>query len=300
MQATIRGIYAGGGASLIAISFVIWGIIPLYFARVVESSVLELLVFRLSFGVLTMWLLSRMSKECNVLKRIVNNPRSFFLSLCMSMTYLISWMSFIWAITNGYVLQASLAFFMTPIFNILFGVVFFKERLTFRQCVATFLVLIGLLYMIAMRGSLPWIALMTSSTFALYSFIRKLIVAGDSNFGSLWFEACIQLLLIVMFLFFSGNFDLFYNYRINDFVWNLLGAFLTQVPLVLFCLGLPHTPLNQVAFLQYIEPTLAFFIGYFFLKEILDFTTLIAFLFVWAAIIVLVVPRLNKKVAIKK
>lgn len=70
-------------------------------------------------------------------------------------------------------LDASLGYYINPLFNVLLGMLFLSEKLRRLQWWAVGLAAIGVAIQIIAFGSLPWIALVLASSFAIYGLIRK-------------------------------------------------------------------------------------------------------------------------------
>ncbi|MEX6399438.1 hypothetical protein AB6E88_21045 [Providencia hangzhouensis] len=86
----------------------------------------------------------------------------------------ISWTTFIYALTHGQVLAASLGYFINPLFSILLGVSF-ANGLFLQKKWLLFLFVRGSVYQIWQYGELPILALVMGSAFAVYGLIRKFI-----------------------------------------------------------------------------------------------------------------------------
>jgi chloramphenicol-sensitive protein RarD len=67
----------------------------------------------------------------------------------------------------------------------------------------------------------------------------------------------------------------------------------TILPLAFYATAVKHLPLSTVGFLQYIGPTIQFFVGVFWLNESMDYVRLTGFVFVWIGVVIFVVPRKN-------
>lgn len=61
----------------------------------------------------------------------------------------------------------------TPLFNLLLGILVFKERFNFLQSLAHLLALCGVLNYLWGFGELPWISLGLAGTFSIYGMLRK-------------------------------------------------------------------------------------------------------------------------------
>ena len=85
----------------------------------------------------------------------------------------INWFTYIWAVNAGYVVEASLGYFINPLVNFLLGVIFFGEKLRRGQVAAVVLAVLGVVYLTVSYGSLPWISLVLAFTFGMYGLIKK-------------------------------------------------------------------------------------------------------------------------------
>ena len=152
-----------------------WGVFPLYFKAVASVPPLEVLAHRAlwSFAMLAiiMGTLGRWSELRQDLR-----SRKLMLMLGLSTLFIAAnWLVFIYAVSSGHVLQASLGYFINPLANVLLGVVFLHERLRPRQVLSISLAVIGVLMLITFVGEVPWIALTLAMTFSSYALMRKLM-----------------------------------------------------------------------------------------------------------------------------
>lgn len=222
--------------------------------------------------------------------RLRSEPRQLGLILLAGPVMSISWCMFTWCLTTGQVLATSLAFFMTPLFNIVFAVLFLKEKLTPQKHLAVALALAGLAYMLFSYGQLPWFSLIMGANFALYGLLKKK-VHYDAGV-SLYLEALVQLpvaLLIIGALAVSGA----SQFVAGDWTERLLlmgSAPATLLPVGLFCYGMMRTRMSTVGLLQYIEPSLAFLLAIFWFGETPDPVKSVGFAFVWAGLLVSLLP----------
>lgn len=196
-----------------------------------------------------------------------------------------NWGAFIWAVTNGYVLEASLGYFMGPLINVALGMIFLGERLRRAQWVAVGLALIGVLIPLVASESLPVIGLFLATSFSFYALVRKkLDVDGKTGlfleaamvapFGlaaAIWFEA-------------TGR-GTFLEASWQPFLLIFSGTVFTAGVLLLFSLGARRLPLSTLGLMQYIAPTLQFIIG-LAQGEAFGADRAAAFLFIWSGLAV--------------
>jgi chloramphenicol-sensitive protein RarD len=198
----------------------------------------------------------------------------------------INWLTYIWAVNAGFIVETSLGYFINPLFSVLLGVVFFRERLRPWQWAAIALATAGVVYLTYAYGSLPWIALTLAATFGAYGLVKKTAPLGSLH--GLTLETGVLLMPAIVFLVYSdraGNGALFNSGAISHAL--LMGAgIITAVPLLLFSSAARRIPLSLIGILQYIAPTLQLLIGVMVYQEPFTTTKFLGFGMVWAALII--------------
>jgi chloramphenicol-sensitive protein RarD len=199
----------------------------------------------------------------------------------------VNWGTYIWAVNNGNIVESSLGYFINPLLNVLLGVVILRERLEAGQWLAVAIAACGVGYMTARVGSLPWIALVLASTFAVYALLKKQLVAVGP-IESLTVEVSLLLVPTLVFLTVvgvggSGSF-VASGPRIT--VLLILTGVATAVPLLLFGAAAHRIKLSTIGVLQYIAPSMQFLIGVFVYDESVTRDELIGFVLVWIALAV--------------
>ncbi|PJG58772.1 EamA family transporter RarD [Aeromonas cavernicola] len=278
------------GTSSAALSFVLWGMLPLYYQFMPEVNMWELLSQRILWSAVLLGGMFMLLGRHLPWDRLRSEPYQLGLILLAGPIMSISWCMFTWCLTTGQVLATSLAFFMTPLFNIVFALLFLREKLTPQKYVAVVLALVGLAYMLCSYGQLPWFSLILGANFACYGLLKKKIHYDTGT--SLYLETLIQLpvaLLLIGWLAWHGE-GLFINGDAHD-KWLLIGsAPVTLLPVALFCYGVVRTRMSTVGLLQYIEPSLAFLLAIYWFGEVVDPIKSVGFLFVWAGLLASLLP----------
>lgn len=278
------------GPGSAALSFVLWGMLPLYYQFMPEVSMWELLSHRVLWSVVLLGGIFLLLGTSLPWARLRAEPRQLGLILLAGPVMSISWCMFTWCLTTGQVLATSLAFFMTPLFNIVFAVLFLKEKLTPQKHLAVALALAGLAYMLFSYGELPWFSLVMGANFAFYGLLKKK-VRHDAGV-SLYLESLVQLpvaLLILGYLAAQGS-SLFATGDWGDRLLLMGSAPATLLPVGLFCYAVARTRMSTVGLLQYIEPSLAFLLAIFWFGETPDPVKSVGFAFVWAGLLVSLLP----------
>jgi chloramphenicol-sensitive protein RarD len=266
-------------------AFGIWGLFPLYFHRLHEVSAVQVIAHRIVWSCLFVLAWIGQRGEFPTLRATLAD-RSLVWRLAMSATLItINWLTYVWGVTHGHVVETSLGYFMGPLVNVLLGVVLLSERLSPAQWSAVALAVAGVGYLTVMTGSLPWIALTLAFSFATYGLIRK-IVKVESLPG-----LATETLLLVPF---AGAYLLWcesagigaLGHAAPAFDALLIGSGpLTAIALFLFAYGTRLLPYSTVGVLQYITPTLQFICGVFALHEPFERARAVGFGIIWAALL---------------
>lgn len=274
------------GNMLAAFSFVLWGILPLYYQFLPQANINELLALRLIFSVPVMLLVILLLKRPlpNVTE-LLADKKSFFMCGVAGCIMSVSWYAFTWAITHGEVLAASLGYFINPLFAIALGMFFLREKLTKAQVIAVVLAILGIAYQVWQYGELPWLSLLMGSFFAIYGLTKKYI--RYDALTSVTIEAAILTpfaVIYMLWLYFSGD-SVSLTSGTTTFLLYVGSAPVTVAPLIFFALALNRTSLTMVGLMQYIEPTLQFLLAVFLFGEVFDHTKAISFSLIWAGLI---------------
>ena len=158
-------------------TYIIWGFLPLYWNLLTAASAAEILAHRISWSFVFMLLVLAVSKRwqnfCQDCSALRQNRRRALLVFGASILITINWLTYIWAVNNGHVIDTSLGYYSTPLMNVALGVVLFKERLTPSARVSVLLAFCGVVLMTVQIGKLPWVALVLALTFGLYGALKK-------------------------------------------------------------------------------------------------------------------------------
>lgn len=283
-----QGIIAG------ALCYMVWGVSPLYWALLGDVNSWEVIAQRMIWSLVVMVII------CLVILRM--NPFSLFKEK-RAWAYLIpagalitvNWSVYIIAVDMHHVVEAAFGYYINPLMSIICGIIFFKERLSRLQKVATVLSACGVAYFAWGFGQLPLIALALSTTFALYGVLKK--KAGYEAVPALVVEGCVTLpfALGALGVLAWMGFDSISTGTFNAGIMALFfgAGILTAVPLILFAQAANKAPLSIIGFLQYIAPTLSLIVGVLFLGESFTMTHVICFGLIWSGIALVIIDSLT-------
>jgi chloramphenicol-sensitive protein RarD len=267
-------------------AYIIWGLLPLYWKLVEEAGAYEILAHRGIWSLLICLSLLALRKQLKSAYEMVRSSRTFSLLFLASGLLTINWGVYIWSVTVNRVVEAALGYYITPLINVTFGVLLLREKLRPAQWIAVALAAAGVVILTLGYGSLPWIALVLAISFGSYSLIKKSLNLGALETLSL--ETLFAFLPNLVFLFIiqgNGSAEFGSTWSISMLLFGAGAA--TVIPLLLFNGSTTRLPLSTVGLLQYITPTIMFFIGIYINNEDISTTKVIGFAFIWLALAVL-------------
>ena len=266
-------------------AYTLWGIAPIYFKTISAVPAAEILTHRMIWSCVLLMVLTLAGRQWHKVQAVLRQPKVLLTLAFTSVTVGGNWLLFIWAINNGHMLDASLGYYIHPLFNVLLGMVFLSEKLRRLQWWAVGLAVIGVAVQLIAFGSLPWIALVLASSFAIYGLIRKKL-ALDALTGLL-IETLIMLPPAAIYLWGFADSPTSHLTQ-NDWHLNLLliaaGA-VTTAPLLCFTAAATRLKLSTLGFFQYIGPSMMFILAVTLYGEELAMDKLLTFACIWSALV---------------
>ncbi|MCL2706419.1 MAG: EamA family transporter RarD [Spirochaetaceae bacterium] len=288
----------GKGILFTILAYVMWGVIPLYWKLLIAIDPLHVLAFRIICSFLFVSLLLIIQKNFAWLLVFKERKKCGFLILA-SIAVTFNWGLFIWAVNTGHAIEASLGFYINPLVSIVFGLIFFHEKLKPLQCVSFGMAALGVMILTVMSGSFPWISVALAVSFGLYGLCKKKItLSALESLGSETLAALPIGLFLLLFHFGSNasgmlsmtsglqELSYFAELPIHTLMILALCGIVTAIPLYLFTRGAKILPLSSVGFLQLFSPTLQFIMGYFVFAEYFPLRYFIALAFIWVSVII--------------
>jgi chloramphenicol-sensitive protein RarD len=286
-----QGIFFGLAA------YVLWGILPVYWKALELVSPFEILSSRFMWSCVFVFLLIIFQKKWPLftkeVKQVFSNVKTGAAMVATGITISFNWGTFIWAVNNGHIVETSMGYYINPLVSILFAVVFLRERLDKMQLAAITCAFIGVASMVYSFGKIPWVSLTLAFTFALYGLLKKILPV--SALTSIMLETLLitPLALVYEYSLWQQGVS-FYASGNLQVIMMLTGAgVVTAIPLLLFTAGARLLPLKIIGFLQYISPTLTLLIGVFVYNEAFTASHLLAFGWIWAALLLFIVSQLR-------
>ncbi len=266
------------------VAYTVWGSFPVFFKALHGAAPLEIVAHRIFWSMVFLAVLVLLRRQLHAVKQTLRD-RACLLTLCGS-TLLIAanWLTFLYAIQRGEVLQSSLAYFITPLISVLLGFLFLRERLNRLQTASVALAFMGVLNLSFHHGSFPWLSMIMASTFGLYGLLRKL-ARVDAMVG-LTVETLLLAplaLLYILVLKTQGSSVFLEGSLRLDLLLPLSGV-VTAAPLLAFVGAARRLRMATIGFLQYITPSLHFMLAVWLYREPFSHGHLVSFLFIWSAL----------------
>ena len=263
-----------------------WGLLPLYWKVLRELPALEILAHRIVWSLILTTVLLALRQRWQWVADTLRDRSARMVVMASALLLCLNWFVYIWAVNAGFIVEASLGYFMNPLVNVLLGVLLLGERIRRWQWVAIALAASGVLYLSVNYGSPPWIALTLAVSFGFYGLLKK--KSGLAALESLSLEMLLLLLPFVGYLFWLGRNDASTFLNAPTYIsWMLVGGgVVTAFPLIGFAAAARRLPLSTLGILQYVAPTMQLLLGVFVYHEPFALNRLWGFSLVWMALAV--------------
>jgi chloramphenicol-sensitive protein RarD len=195
-----------------------------------------------------------------------------------------NWFIYIWAVNAGRVVDASLGYFINPLFSVMLGYLVLKERLRAGQWVAVGIAALGVLWLTVKAGALPWIGLSLAATFGAYGLMRK--TAALDALEGLSLETALLAPIAAVALAWLAQHGQAAFVHADAHQWALLLAAgpITAIPLLCFAAGARRIPLSLLGLLQYIGPSLQLALGVLLWHEPFSAAKFAGYALIWSAL----------------
>lgn len=274
--------------------YILWGLLPIFWKLLAGVNSAYVLAQRIVFSCVFCLAVILIRKNGGEIGKIIKNKserRKFF--LC-GILISINWGVYILTVAMGRILEASLAYYMNPLFSVLIGAIFFKEKLSRVQWASVALAFAGVMFSVIRYGEVPYLAIIIGLSFALYGALKKGIKADSET--SICMETMAVLPIALVFIAYAqfSGFTTFSSLTTAEALLIIATGPITSIPLMLFAKGIKETSIVTSGILMYINPTLQLLVGVFIYNEAFTQTNAITFAFVWAAVILFVFDSLRK------
>ena len=271
----------GIGYALLAFSS--WGFLPIYWKLLDTIPSLEVLAHRMVWSVLFLLGLLAIQKRLGEFQDLLKTPKYICVLLGTAMLLGINWFVYIYGVNTNQIVETSLGYFINPLFNVLLGTIFLKERLNYWQSLALGMATLGVLNFLWDLNSLPWIALSLALTFSFYGLLRKMMPVKPLV-GLLVETVLLSPFAVVMIVIWNlegkGNIGGEWSNVIL-----LVGAgVVTSLPLLWFTNAGKRLRYTTLGFIHYMTPSIQLVIGVYLYNEPFTSTHAVTFGLIWTGL----------------
>ncbi|WP_205747198.1 EamA family transporter RarD [Desulfopila sp. IMCC35006] len=288
------GLMAAAGA------FIIWGVLPAYWKLLQQVPAYEILCHRMSWSlVLTLGLVFLTGRRA-IFRQALKDRQNLITFTTTGLLLALNWLLYIWAVNAGFIVEASLGYFINPLINVFFGMIFFQEKMRPIQWFALLLAGLGVLYLTFYYGRFPWIALVLAVSFGLYGLLHKKNSLGALD--ALCLETGVLFLpaaAVLIGLAWKGG-GSFGRIDLSGTLLLVGTGFITTVPLLLFGYAAQKIPLSTLGLMQYLAPSINLLLGIYIYGEEFPPARMVGFMLIWSALVIFMAENLLRHFRNKK
>ena len=272
------------GPLCVALCYMIWGVLPVYWRAVAVVDSMYVLAARIVWSLVFLSIVLLATRKGNAVRAVFADKKELHRLMLAGAAVCVNWGSYIWAMGHGFGVDASLAYYMNPILAIFLGMVMFREQLTKLQWLAVAVAFTGIVVAVIRYRQFPWVALLIGGSFAVYSAIKKRVkteAAVSLFFETLTLTPFALVAMVVMEL--NGDGALGVLQGVKLLLIPAVGI-VSAVPLLFFAKGIRTTPMSLAGVLMYINPTMQLLICVLLYRDEFTTTHAILFAFVWSGL----------------
>ena len=269
-----------------ALAYICWGLFPLYIKQIAHVPALEVVVHRSVWSLVFVLALLAVVGRFGRMRQVLRQPRVLGVFAVSALLLAINWLLYVWAVNGNRLLDASLGYFINPLFNVLLGYLVLHERPRRWQWVAVALAAAGVVWLTVALGQLPWVSLALALSFAVYGLLRK-----TAQLGALEGLALETLLLAPLtvgalaYILWRGDGAFLTGHSRDNWLLLLAGP-LTAIPLLMFAAGARRVSLATLGLLQYLGPSIQFVLGVWLYHEPFSALRGVGFALIWCGLLV--------------
>lgn len=269
------------------ITYLMWGMLPLYFNLMADASPVEIVASRVVFSLIFCAALLPMLKLTGGFVEVLRNRRATLVLFAASLLIGVNWFIYVLATTTGRTIDTSLGYFINPLVSVSLGVIFLKERLRVAQWVAVGLSAVAVLIMSVVYGQVPFIGLGLAFSFGIYGLLKSRVGGTVAPVVSLSLETLLLIpvaLLALVWVQGTGQSTMFT--APGRFLLLASTGVVTAVPLIAFAAAAKRLPLTVIGMVQYVGPSIQFFLAVFVLKDHIGAEKWLGLSIIWVALVV--------------
>ncbi len=267
------------------LAFVIWGSFPLYFKQLAQYDPLEIIAHRIIWTFLFLLLFILVTKRFTWIRQFKKQPKWLFFTFFSGLIITSNWLTYVWAVNNDRLLEASLGYFMSPLLGVMLSLIVLQEKLRKLQWVAIAVATIAVAIQMILLGKLPWVSLILALSFGIYGIMQRKtpLMTIDALF--------VETALVVPVAFYWLSINQFQSSELSFWfsseIWLLmLAGPITLTPLLLFNKSTKMVAYSILSFMNYLTPSFVFLLAVFYYHESFDSNKLMVFSMIWVGLLI--------------
>lgn len=198
--------------------------------------------------------------------------------ICSACLIGLNWFLYVYAIVTNQVLEASLGYFLTPIFTVIVGIILLKEKLNLNQLISVFIAMTGVLSLFLLQSEhTPLISIVLAVSFAFYGYFK--VKAMTSGLLSVFLEVLLLSPFVFLFLCWKGS---IYDPKTTCLL--MISGPVTAIPLIWYAMAIHKADYSTIGFLQYISPIIKIVLALFLFNEPFTLGYQICFPLIWISL----------------
>ena len=275
---------ASKSGTLAAITaFFLWGVLPVFWKLLGFLPPASIVAQRTLWSLVLLAVLLLARREIRTMIAGLRKPRAIGWHFLSGTLLAANWLLYVWATLNDRIIEGALGYYLNPFFNMLFGVLWFGEKHNRWQKSAIALALGGVALQLPAAGRVPWVALTLALTFSLYAVVRKRAPLGSLAGLTAETSLLAPFALVWLCYFHTGPAAAFGGSWHHALLVAATGL-ATALPLLCFGHAARTIPLSTLGILQFLGPTIQFFIGWKIYGEPMSGERVISFALIWIAV----------------
>jgi chloramphenicol-sensitive protein RarD len=262
-------------------AYALWGVLPIYFKLLSGVPAAAIVAHRILWSLVVLALLAVATRGQSAIRAAIADRPTMKLLAATSVLIAINWLLYVYAVNSGHILAGSLGYYLNPLANILLGRFVLKEPLTRLQWLALAIAAAGVAVLAVGAWSHLWISLTLCASFASYGLLRK-IASVDAGAGLAIETAILFPIALLGLLLAPAGAAVWGHGAIQP--WLLVGTgIVSTTPLLLFTAAARRLRYSTLGVLQFVAPTLQFFVAVLLYGEPVTRAHQIAFACIWTA-----------------
>jgi len=273
---------------------VLWGFLPIYWKALVPVDPLLILFYRIVLAFFFALALALYFYKWNGIIGPMKEKGTLLHFFIAGLLISFNWGTYIWAVSNNFVIQACIGYYIEPLVVCIFGILFFKERMNKYKLTAFLLACLGVAVILIYYHEVPVIALSLAVSFASYAAVKKK-VRLDAVLALLYETMLIVPFALTAILYYEltgkGAFT-----HAQPTQWGLLAlaGILTATPLMFFSMAANRISLITLGITEYIAPSITLLLGIFAFREPFDKVQLATFAIIWVGLVIFTVGEIKE------